>query len=92
MAGLVVLAAVFAGVALWAFRRPAGIYRRTAVGAPVAMVGALLLALLASLILGPNSGLGLAILLYAWWGLVVLAAIAEIFGASARHFWNACRR
>ncbi len=89
---IIVLAAVFAGVAAFAFRRPIGVYRRTAVYALAASAGALVLALLASLALGPNSGLGLAILLYGFWFLVILAGAAALAGATARHLLDAARR
>lgn len=93
MAGLAVfLLAIFASVAVMAFRRPHGVYRRTAIFGLGGVGGALAVALFASLPLGPNSGLGLAILLYGFWLLVILASLAAIAGATGRHLWNALRR
>lgn len=93
MEGFVVfLVMVFAGVSAAAFRWPGGVYRRTAICAVAASAGALGVALLASLAFGAASGLGLAILLYGFWFLVVLSAAAAIAGATARHLWNAARR
>jgi hypothetical protein len=89
---IIVLAAVFVSVAAVGFRRPIGMYRRTGVYVLAASAGALVLALLASMALGPNSGLGLAILLYGVWFLVILVGAAAIIGATARHLLNAARR
>lgn len=89
---IVFLLTVFAGVSAAAFRWPHGVYRRTAIYALAASAGALALGLLASLALGPNSGLGLAILLYGFWFLVLLAATAALAGATARHLVDAARR
>ncbi len=86
------LAAVFCGFAAIAFRRPIGVFRRTVIFTLAASAGALVLALLASLALGPNSGLGLAILLYGFWILVLVAAIAALAGATVRHLVDAARR
>lgn len=89
---LVLPGLVFAGVCLAAFRWPDGIYRRTAIYGLGSIVGALALALIASLALGPNSGLGLAVLLYGFWVLAVLVSAAALVGATSRHCWNALRR
>lgn len=89
---LVLPGLVFAGVCFAAFRRPDGVYRRTAIYGLGSIFGALALALLASLVLGPHSGLGLAILFYGFGFLAILAGAAALAGATARHFWNALRR
>lgn len=88
----VFLGVVFAGVCAAAIRRPRGIYRRAATYGLASSAGALVLSLVAALVLGPNSGLGLAILLYGFWFLVILTSAAALVGATSRHFWNALRR
>jgi hypothetical protein len=91
-ASIVFILAVFASVAAAAFRWPRGVYRRTAIYTCAAAVGALALALLASLVFNPSAGLGLAMMLLAFWFFVIVAAAAAMIGATLRHLLDAARR
>ena len=83
---------IFAGFSAAAFRRPRGVYLRTVVFGFVAAAGALVLALLAAVVLGPNSGFGLVILLFGFWFFVIVAGAAALAGATCRHLLDAARR
>lgn len=76
-----------AGVA--AFWRPYRVFRRAIIAVVCAIVAPYVIAVSAGPLLGEGAGLGVALILYAFSTAVVLAALAAIIGAAARHAWTA---
>lgn len=87
-----VAAAAFLMVAMYAFRRPEGVYRRAATGLLVGLAGPFVLAYVAGPFFGSGAGLGVALVLCVFWALVILAALAAASGATMRHLWRLLRR
>jgi hypothetical protein len=73
----------------YAFWRPRGVFRFTAITLAVGLIAPITLALLVSLFANPAAGLGLALITGALTAFICMIAICAALGAAARYGWNA---
>lgn len=86
---LLAFAALLGAIGFAAWRRPAGVYRRSGLALVAAIGLPVPFAYVLSPFLGDGAGLGVALLIYAAAGVTAVAALAAAFGASVRHLSNA---
>jgi len=83
--------AVASVIAAAAFRRPDGVFKRSALAVGTAVLSPYVVAFLAAPFLGDGAGMGVAFILYVVAGATLLCALAASAGAAARHAWTALR-
>lgn len=88
---IVLFCVLFCGVGVAAFLRPYRVFRRSAIAAVSAIALPYIIAFTVGPFLGDGAGMGVAFISYACAVVVLLAALASVIGAAARHAWTALR-
>jgi hypothetical protein len=91
MAPVIIVVALACAVGVAAFWRPYRVFRRAVIAAVCAIALPYVIAFAAGSFLGEGAGMGVAFILYAGAAAVLLAALAAVIGAAARHAWTALR-
>jgi hypothetical protein len=91
MAIAIIVVALACAVGAAAFWRPYRVFRRAGIAAACAIAFPYVIAFTVGPFLGEGAGMGVAFILYACAAAVLLAALAAIIGAAARHAWMAVR-
>jgi hypothetical protein len=91
MAIAIIVVALACAVGVAAFWRPYRVFRRAVIAAVCAIALPYVIAFAAGPFLGEGAGMGVAFILYAGAAAVLLAALAAVIGAAARHAWMALR-